>query len=318
MKKIFIGCPAGKATGGPELLHQLCYKLNLFDYNAIMYYYNVPYEYREKDMVHPNYKKYHTPYVFEYPDQENHILIAPEIAIDTLEKCKLGQPILWWLGLDNYFVYLKRHGLNVERDGLDAYHLKERNVIHFVQCYYVKDFVQNKLEIPSNKIHYLSDYLNTEFQHGNADYKEDIILYNPKKGMDYTKLLMEAAPDFKWVAIENMTPAQVSKIMHLAKVYIDFGTHSGKDRIPREASASGCCIITNRHGSAAFTEDVPIPDTYKFENEYQQISEVIAMIQDIFLHYDTHIKSFGKYRLTIKRAEQEFDKDVKNIFSTLV
>ena len=48
MKSIYIASPAAVATGGPELLHQLCYKLNQFGYQAFLYYYNVPEEYQDR------------------------------------------------------------------------------------------------------------------------------------------------------------------------------------------------------------------------------------------------------------------------------
>lgn len=53
--------------------------------------------------------------------------------------------------------------------------------------------------------------------------------------------------------------------MSKSKVYIDFGNHPGKDRIPREAAISGCIVITGKRGAAAFAEDVCIPETYKFD-----------------------------------------------------
>jgi len=38
--KVYIACPANIATGGPELLHQLCYHLRSdMRINAIMYYF---------------------------------------------------------------------------------------------------------------------------------------------------------------------------------------------------------------------------------------------------------------------------------------
>ena len=39
------------------------------------------------------------------------------------------------------------------------------------------------------------------------------------------------------------------------------------NRIPREAAMCGCCVITNRNGSAANNVDVQIADKYKFDNE---------------------------------------------------
>ena len=37
--KIFVVCPANAETGGPELLHQLCYTLCQLGYDALMLYY---------------------------------------------------------------------------------------------------------------------------------------------------------------------------------------------------------------------------------------------------------------------------------------
>ena len=49
-----------------------------------------------------------------------------------------------------------------------------------------------------------------------------------------------------------------------SKVYIDFGNHLGKDRIPREV-ASGCCIITGKTGADKYKEDVYIGEKFKFD-----------------------------------------------------
>lgn len=317
MKSIYIACPAGLATGGPELLHQLCYKLNQFGYQAFMYYYNVPEEYQGRDVVHPNYRKYNAPYVFSYPDLENQLLIVPEIVCDVLEECQKGQPILWWLSLDNYFKYLNRIGLNPDVVGNDPFHLRNSRVIHFVQCYYVKDFVEQQLQIPPEQIFYLSDYLNPQFKNNVPILREDYIVYNPKKGMEFTQKLIDAAPDLHWVPIQNMTPEQVSRVLHAAKLYIDFGPHPGKDRLPREAALSGCCIVTNRQGSANYAEDVPIPDNYKFDHEQDRIPEILSTIRDIVTHYETHVKNFGRYRLWIQKEEREFDSCIKKIFPQL-
>lgn len=49
---IYVACPAKVATGGPELLHQLVFKMNQLGYIAKMFYYPN----NEKDPVHPLYK----------------------------------------------------------------------------------------------------------------------------------------------------------------------------------------------------------------------------------------------------------------------
>ncbi len=64
----FIACPANIATGGPELLHQLCYHLiNDLDIKAFMYYYNFDSN-KFKTPVHPEYEFYNVPYVLDIPE----------------------------------------------------------------------------------------------------------------------------------------------------------------------------------------------------------------------------------------------------------
>ena len=52
-KKIYIACPANVATGGPELLHQLCHKLRKKGYISYMYYYGR----KSANPVHERYEK---------------------------------------------------------------------------------------------------------------------------------------------------------------------------------------------------------------------------------------------------------------------
>jgi glycosyltransferase involved in cell wall biosynthesis len=115
-----------------------------------------------------------------------------------------------------------------------------------------------------------------------------------------------------------MTPAQVGEHLRMAKVYIDFGNHPGKDRIPREAALSGCCVITGRNGSAAYQKDVPIPENYKFYDGIKQADEIIEMIRSIFNNYEKVNIDFDSYRTIIRKEKETFTKDVKNIFGNFL
>lgn len=123
--------------------------------------------------------------------------------------------------------------------------------------------------ISGKQVRYLSDYVNDIYLAGEEaalrEKKEDVVLYNPKKGAAFTKALREMAQDLRWVPLIGMTTEEMRSCMSKSKVYIDFGNHPGKDRIPREAAISGCIVITGKRGAAAFAEDVCIPETYKFD-----------------------------------------------------
>jgi len=57
-------------------------------------------------------------------------------------------------------------------------------------------------------------------------------------------------------------------------MYIDFGTHPGKDRIPREAALRNCIVLTNRNGAADNNVDVPIPNEYKIHSVLSNLGKI--------------------------------------------
>ena len=99
-KRIYIACPANFATGGPELLHQLCHKLNSFGYVAYMYYYDAK---ENLNPIHERFIQYNNQFVTEIEDVVDNILIVPEIRVNLLKKYKNVRKIIWWLSVDNFF-----------------------------------------------------------------------------------------------------------------------------------------------------------------------------------------------------------------------
>jgi hypothetical protein len=167
-----------------------------------------------------------------------------------------------------------------------------------------------------NPKYYLSDYLNKDFLKIRTDLskKENIVVYNPKKGFTFTEKIIKRAKDIQFIPLINMSREEVIKTLQRAKVYIDFGNHPGKDRIPREAAILGCCVITNKRGSAAFYEDVPIPDEYKFEDRDENIPKIVDKIRDCFDNYEERYKDFEYYREVARNGTQRFIENLRKIF----
>jgi len=62
-------------------------------------------------------------------------------------------------------------------------------------------------------------------------------------------------------------------------VYVDFGWHPGRDRLPREAALAGCVVFSTRHGAAGYEGDMPLSDWYKFDTLMElnwRIDEVLG------------------------------------------
>jgi hypothetical protein len=345
--KVYIACPANYATGGPELLHQLCYHLREdLKINAIMYYYN--YNQKNESPVHVEFIKYNNQFVLEInvkDDDKRNILIVPEVKDGLLQLAKFKniRKGVWLLSVDFYYLsklskkdYFLKRAINklskiLIKKPLLNFDITSQDVID--RMIKKNDYTQDALLLSAefylfqswyafkhfdklNPKYYLSDYLNTAFLEMNTDLfsKENIVVYNPKKGYSFTRKIISFARDIKFIPLENMSRDMVIKILQKAKVYIDFGIHPGKDRLPREAAILGCCVITGRRGSAAFFEDVPIPNEYKFNDTEENIPRIVDKIKDCFENFEERYKDFEYYRNIIKSEPKKFLEDLKKIF----
>lgn len=312
--KIYILAPTQNFTGGPTLLHQLGYKLRKNDLNVIMVYHPIV----EGTPVHKNYLHLNLPYRYKVEDNRTNIIIVPETMTYYLYRFKKIQKVIWWLSIDNYFKVIENRSIKSKV----AYKLRLRRRftfktndvdLHLAQSYYSLDYLKKK---NIKNIEYLSDYLSEFFLNKpNTNFrKENIILYNPKKGMDFTKKIKENLRDLKWIALEKMTPEEVNKALSQGKVYIDFGEHPGKDRFPREAAINNCCVITGKKGSAKFYEDVPISEEFKFDDEEDNIPLICNKIRDCIENFDDNLRKQDPYRSFIRKEELNFDNRIKEIF----
>ena len=318
-KKIYIACPANVATGGPELLHQLCHKLRKKGYISYMYYY---YRKKSENPVHERYEKYNTECVDYIEDNKNNIIIVPEVNINLLKKFKNIKKSIWWLSVDNYFISKNSKRNKIKTIfGLLNFDYREKDIIHLSQSQYAIEFLRQS-GIEEKNIYYLSDYLNNVFieeSKCNTKFeKKNNVLYNPKKGYEFTKKIIDMSEGLNWVPLENLKPEEMSKLMMESKVYIDFGNHPGKDRIPREAAISGCCIITGKRGSAKYKEDVYIEDEFKFNDSEENIDSIISKINYLIENYENETKKFDLYRDRISKEEIVFEKDIDKIFTKII
>lgn len=322
---IYVLCPAYIKTGGPELLHQLVFTLNKNGIKSYITYYNIKSE--DKNYTNSDFKKYVNSYklIDEIIDINNNMVIIPETNVELIRMFKNVKKVIWWLSVDNYEIH-HNFKMRKEKNGLlSALKMKILDILthknkdlykadyHLCQSYYAIDFLERK---GINNSIYLSDYINDLYLNIKVDYskKEDIVLYNPKKGFEFTKKLIEKCPSINWVPIQNMTTDEVKNLLLKSKVYIDFGNHPGKDRFPRETAMCGCCVITGKRGAAKFEKDVPILKEYKFDDKDENIDKIIDKIKECLNNYNKKIKNFDNYRDFILNEKKKFTDDVKSIF----
>ncbi len=322
---IYIFCPANFATGGPEALHQLAHHLNKLGFNAFMYYENA---HHIIDPVHPFYKKYTVPYVKEVENDKNHLLILPEAALDPLFKKEFSEirKVIWWLSVTYY--YLKLHSkIRRSRRKLSYWIRKLYNPIQFATLDKIREMGvpciahshYSLIHLKENNIQpigQISDYMSKSFFELVDEnlVKEDIIIYNPKKNGEFLDKIIKLTPKLRWMPLIDLSPEEVAQWMNKAKLYVDFGFHPGKERMPRESCIMNCCMIIGRDGSAMYDEDMPILDKYRFEKEDQNIPKIVEIINQCLTNYNEEIKNFIPYKKILYKEEEKFILDIKSVF----
>jgi hypothetical protein len=332
--KIYVYCPAGAVTGGAELLHQLVDKLNRNQRNAFIVYYG-----DKEHNVPSDYSSYMIEIDDEIEDVSDNIVIIYEGCYDFINKNVNIQKVLWWLSVDNFYICSAKYlnsfdsfrwnvmfglkffpfrfanlfiGNNYFKNTISLNKIRKMNVIHAYQSEYAHNFL---IQHQFSDLFPLKDYVNTDhFTQIDTSNREDIVLYNPKKGLNFTKKLIALSPNIRWVPIQNMTRNELVALMRKSKVYVDFGYHPGKDRLPREAAMNGCCVITGLDGSAAFFEDVPIETIYKFDKKRVLKNKIVNQIEYLISNYSSSINDFEFYRRTILNEKNDFDRQVKILF----
>lgn len=335
------------STGGPEAIHRLAYFLRTeHSLNVEIFYFPKT----DKYPVHEEYIKYNNKFTENIIDDEDNILILPDFVkhLSLKKNYPKIQKCIWWLSVDffytgiyeNIFGYYKYKFINnkvsfinyinnffpvIKHTDLPNECLKKLKKLdisnleiikdvntHFCQSHYAFQWLQ-KFNINNKTM--LTDFfddhiLNIDFDNFN---KENIIVYNPSKGMSFTRHLLKKYNNFVFIPIRNLNKEGVINLLKKSKIYIDFGNHPGRDRLPREAALCGCCIITSKRGSADYYEDVPIPNHYKFSDTYNNIDNIQILINDILLNYDFHVKEFQEYRTFCKQINNITTKQISSI-----
>jgi len=311
--KIYVICPAGSYTGGPESIHQFAHKARDMGIDVRIVYSGLDGKFMEGWQErhctpggrgkHPNYHMYNTEYAMYIEDEPQNVLIAPEIYPVILPHFNHLQKAIWWLAWRDEFGYTIQ---NIEYAG----------VKHLWQSLYARASLEVK-GVRIEDMWCLQDYANDFFTKAYVDIgiKENIVAYNPAKGGEITEKIKEACgKDVKFIPIRDMDQKGVRDLLLRAKVYIDFGHHPGKDRIPREAALCGCCIIVCNEGAAVY--DIDIPNEYKISGEEVFIiGKTVGLIMRFFEHYEEDVMTMRLYVHGIREEEKELENQIRHIFN---
>ena len=336
--KVFVYLPSRIPCGGSELAHQLVDYLR--EHNKVAYIvYGCDLNSGIKNPIMDCYAKYNVCTEILIDDNPHNVLVLPETAFDMAKRYRNIQIACWWMSVDNFVqheLHYHKYRWNTNKTVYQnirkwihvmLYHLpipsfdilyflrkEQERVIHLYQSFYACDYIKKS---NLKRSYPLSDYINMELIPTcdiDANKKENIILYNPRKGLDFTLRIIASMPNYTFVALSGFDRKKLNNYFDKAKLYIDFGHFPGKDRLPREAVMHNCCIITSKNGAAAYYNDVPIDDKYKFDTSNSTIPSIVEMIDTVMNNYSDHIKNFFGYKNIVQHERDIFYKEIEYLF----
>ena len=279
-------------TGGPESLHQLCSSLNSKSLESYIYYVD------QKELKNSLYNFPNVRVTKEIQDIEENLLVIPEIySLTEIRKLVKHMKIaIYWLSFTNSCLF---HSLT---ENIDS------NVIHLFQSYYSYAMIKPFLNVNS-KWFFITDTINPIFQRNPFIKKQNIIAYNHTKDKITPSLCQQLK--IPCIPLINMTQPEIVDILNKCKAYVDLGYHPGRDKLPREAAMCGCVIITNKCGSAAYMEDIPIEEKITYDND------LLLLLPMVISHYEQYYQKQEPYRITIQEEKIKFENYIDSFIKSL-
>jgi hypothetical protein len=340
IKAIYVLCPYGLITGGPDALHQLVYYINQVKPIAKLVYCDI----RKRNLTIPKaYQIYVSSYdlVQDIPDNEETAVVAPETLVSYLSAYAKVHKYLWWLSIDNSQqgflakvhshlaklvspVFYKKlfsgyYSLGKIRDQAKnkPFDLaKEPADIHHVcASYYAYDYVSRRthcscqLLIEPISLPFLKAGMDTHLMN-----RKRQVLYNPKKNPKFAKAIVKDNKDIRFVPLKGYSQSQLLELYRSSQLYMDFGPFPGAERIPKEAVYNGCLILTGKAGASAFHKDVPIPDGDKILGVKGNLPLIRKKLHYLLDYYDSEFANFDEYRETVNQLEASFTFNIKKMF----
>lgn len=313
MTRFRILCPRNTLTGGPEALHQLGAAMREAALDAAMVY--VPL--RPDNRTPDKFTRYGVPVEDRLDDADDVVLVVGETATDWVWRVKRARVLIWWLSVDFHFKrpekWTKRAKLwlreRLPRNRAYAFQPHPR-VHHAWQSEYARQFLLRQGVADALPLtDYIAPALTVPEHELPTAPRRHVCLYNPRKGWAFTQQLIAACDGsgIEFVPLQGYTEAQLRDLFGRSLLYIDFGEHPGRDRIPREAAASGCIVVTGRRGSAGNAIDVPLPEVYKLDEGAPGVLNLLReRLTAICADDKTHRAAQAAYRAWIRPQHDLF------------
>ena len=323
-QKIYVACPPVHISGGPEACHQLIDALNLTSQRA----WGIDPTARLDQLpeVPAPYRMYNVPTSRLRDIESNSIVVLPEIYAKHAGHFPDSRVYFWWLSVDGFLQHAKWTpiGRILGPDRAVKYQLRKLRDhvrLHLYQSEYTRSFVEaHRLGRGVRLTDYLAEDFTSAIDKPDAVPRENLIAYNPLKGLQRTESILAAlrasgSPMPECVPVVGMSRPEVRGLLSRAKLYIDFGNHPGRDRLPREAVACGACILVNQRGTAANPTDLAIDPEFKIDDRQSGYEEqAVTKILEVMADFERNRSRLSGFRRSLATQAAEFVAETQAAF----
>jgi hypothetical protein len=308
-------------TGGPLAIHQAASKIKAHGGEVgIMYLKNrrrhSAFEVRGEMIVSQisflNRLKIHDHLkAFNFPTRQtlsiNDHFIVPETMPDLayqLRRAGCKNVSLWWLSVDNFPLG--------ELNTLQNQRLL-RECKHLCQSEYAADFVRRRGALT---VSMLSDEIDLPTMKNlpPASERANDLCFLPNKAAGADELLEYLSQKFSLIRLENMDRGQITDTLLNTKIFLDFGHHPGKDRVPREAAVCGAIPVVRAAGAACFEQDVPLPAELLIDSEaFFDGPAFVTRLETILNRANDYNDILAMYRTKIELEKQTFTSEIHDL-----
>ena len=316
-------------TGGPEALHQLGHEINRLGGNAWQAYCGPqsrvdfgPDTIRcdaTASTMPAYFAQYEPRPLREIRLKPGTLVVFPELmAAQAAPAPAAGyRRAIWWLSVDNALTVAPKLADIAYRRDL----LADPALLHFHQSDYARVFLA-AAGLASTA---LSDYTDPQFLAQSEDaarnppiaQRANRLCFFPNKGAALARTFivgLSLRNPVEIVPIHGMTKAQVRDTLFNAKIYVDFGHHPGKDRVPREAAVAGCIVLLHAQGAARHPADHPLPPEYLFTTADIAAGALQARVDAILDDPLPHLAAQAVYRAAVLRERAVFNAETRAAF----
>lgn len=313
-KRVVIVCPVAK-TGGPEAIHQLAYALTSLKLDCSIAYFGQGYQMSlqngaltcgppEPPVTVTHYDRYFPRRALNVTLDSQTLVIFPE-GVAAVAARWPGPTAVWWLSVDN-----AQRGDERMKDPEFVRELFARDdLVHLYQSVYARDYLQSQ---SARRLYDLGDYTSEIFTLGPWPTVSPTphCAYNAVKGSELAQRFFASHPEFNGLALRGFSKPELRAIFEQRMFYVDFGHFPGKDRLAREAAASGSIVFVNRRGAGATYEDFPLDDVFKFTEADVESGELARRLRAAAADPQGHFARQATFRDVVFSEKSTFQAQV--------